>query len=394
MSSQYTGTAIISVYLSDNGGQYSKSTVQYFTITVTDSAPPVISKIDDMETAQNKRTEPTYFTISDTETPANRLMFTVFSSNTDLVSHENIFIAGSDENRSVSIEPETDQSGVLDISITVYDASGKTANETFALTIHARPAASIGLVSGYSTTGTVPLAVAFTPINAQNIITNWFWVFGDHTVSFLKSPVHTYVFDGSEMIKSFTVSLVVSGPGGTYTETKSDYITIKRPAYVDFIATGSRTGQSPLSVSFENQSEIENATDYFWDFGDGTNSTGQTPTHIYTSAGVYAVTLTVFDNDNNKYQRVKPDYVIVKGRSISGHVTASDTGFAMQNCLVEVWSNNSYYEGSDLTDSNGSYTITGLPLDGQPDCCRLAHICRGYLFYAILCESRSPGTGG
>jgi PKD repeat protein len=36
---------------------------------------------------------------------------------------------------------------------------------------------------------------------------------------------------------------------------------------------------------------------YAWDFGDGQQGTGVTPTHTYTSEGTYTVTLTVTDND-------------------------------------------------------------------------------------------------
>jgi len=38
-------------------------------------------------------------------------------------------------------------------------------------------------------------------------------------------------------------------------------------------------------------------TGYFWDFGDGINATGVTTEHAYADDGVYAVTLTVTDND-------------------------------------------------------------------------------------------------
>ncbi len=40
-----------------------------------------------------------------------------------------------------------------------------------------------------------------------------------------------------------------------------------------------------------------NGSQYFWDFGDGANSTDVNPTHTYTSAGVYVITLTV-ENGN------------------------------------------------------------------------------------------------
>lgn len=44
-------------------------------------------------------------------------------------------------------------------------------------------------------------------------------------------------------------------------------------------------------VNFNNQST--GASSFFWDFGDGTTSTDQSPSHDYTLAGKYTVTLTV-----------------------------------------------------------------------------------------------------
>lgn len=38
---------------------------------------------------------------------------------------------------------------------------------------------------------------------------------------------------------------------------------------------------------------------YFWDFGDGTNSTASNPEHVYSTGGVYLVTLTVQAKDEN-----------------------------------------------------------------------------------------------
>jgi YVTN family beta-propeller protein/beta propeller repeat protein len=49
-------------------------------------------------------------------------------------------------------------------------------------------------------------------------------------------------------------------------------------------------GYFPLTVQFTDLSE--NVTERYWDFGDGTNSTEQNPTHIYSSAGTYLVNLT------------------------------------------------------------------------------------------------------
>ncbi len=52
------------------------------------------------------------------------------------------------------------------------------------------------------------------------------------------------------------------------------------------------SGMVPLATSFANQSTGGFATSY-WDFGDGGTSTLKNPSHIYTSAGVYSVTLTI-----------------------------------------------------------------------------------------------------
>ncbi|PCI99656.1 MAG: hypothetical protein COB15_04115 [Flavobacteriales bacterium] len=50
------------------------------------------------------------------------------------------------------------------------------------------------------------------------------------------------------------------------------------------------------NITFNNQST--NATDYLWDFNDGTNSNLQSPTHTYTQAGNYLVNLTASINGN------------------------------------------------------------------------------------------------
>lgn len=42
-----------------------------------------------------------------------------------------------------------------------------------------------------------------------------------------------------------------------------------------------------------------NATEWNWEFGDGTNSAEQNPTHIYYSAGNYAVNLTISNENGN-----------------------------------------------------------------------------------------------
>ncbi|UTW65701.1 gliding motility-associated C-terminal domain-containing protein [bacterium SCSIO 12643] len=55
------------------------------------------------------------------------------------------------------------------------------------------------------------------------------------------------------------------------------------------------TGCSPFTVTFDNLSVQQSATNFLWDFGDGNTSTQFEPTHTYTSSGTYTVKLIVTD---------------------------------------------------------------------------------------------------
>ena len=51
------------------------------------------------------------------------------------------------------------------------------------------------------------------------------------------------------------------------------------------------SGDAPLTVRFTDTSTGDTPTSWRWDFGDGSTSTGQNPTHTYNSAGVFTVSL-------------------------------------------------------------------------------------------------------
>ena len=61
------------------------------------------------------------------------------------------------------------------------------------------------------------------------------------------------------------------------------------------------------TVSFSDAS-VGNPTSWNWDFGDGTTSTAQNPTHTYTNAGTYDVALTVNGSANTE---TKTSYITV-----------------------------------------------------------------------------------
>jgi PKD repeat protein len=76
--------------------------------------------------------------------------------------------------------------------------------------------------TGSPTSGVAPLAVSFT--NNSSNYTGSLWAFGDGQTSTLAAPSHTYASTGA-----YTVSLKVTGPGGSHTLTRTNYITVTAP---------------------------------------------------------------------------------------------------------------------------------------------------------------------
>jgi PKD repeat protein len=67
-----------------------------------------------------------------------------------------------------------------------------------------------------------------------------------------------------------------------------------------------KSGDVPLTVNFNASSSYDpdgSIASYEWDFGDGSTTTEQNPTHVYSVANNYIVKLTVTDNNGAKTQQ-------------------------------------------------------------------------------------------
>ncbi|MBF0450290.1 MAG: carboxypeptidase regulatory-like domain-containing protein [Candidatus Magnetomorum sp.] len=364
-SSSHTGIATVSVYLDDSATNNNTSTTETFTINVTATSPPQLSEIEDYEILQDQA-ENILIEVIDEDTPINDISVTATSSNTELVNTNNLALSIINAEWILSITPISGQSGVTTITVSADDGS-KATDKTFILTVHAIPSAQISVVSDqYSTTtGTVPLLVHFTPASIQNEneITGWRWDFGDGRTSSDKSPLHTFYLDDDLNDPSvYTVRLTTYGfNDSSSADTKTNYITINRLKYANFNAIN-KVGSENLRVDFINQSiGFGTNTIFQWNFGDGTKSSLENPSHTYTDAGIYSVSLAV-SNGSITRTMSKPDFVKVSGRSISGQIIASDTTLGIENCRVEIWSvANNVLLAYTHTAPDGSYSIKELP---------------------------------
>ncbi len=142
--------------------------------------------------------------------------------------------------------------------------------------------------SGMPTAGTDSLKVQFTD-SSTGAITSRLWTFGDNSTDTSKNPLHNYITSGS-----FSVKLVVSGPGGKDSVIKPNYIVISSsvPKPVPKFSGTPTVGTDSLKVQFTDSS-TGTITSRLWDFGDNTTDTSKNPLHNYTKVDTYTVKLVV-----------------------------------------------------------------------------------------------------
>jgi PKD repeat protein len=187
---------------------------------------------------------------------------------------------------------------------TDYDASHAESGYSNDVSATVPVSAPVASFTASTTSGIAPLALNFLN-SSTGSITSYNWAFGDGTTGTAPSPSHIYSAAGV-----YTVSLTATGPGGSNTQTRTNYITVTNLSAPVAKFTGSPTsGVIPLTVAFTSSS-TGTITGYAWNFGDGTTSTDQAPSHVYSAAGAYTVSLTVTGPGGSNTQ-VRRQYISV-----------------------------------------------------------------------------------
>ncbi len=190
-------------------------------------------------------------------------------------------------------------SGTYNVTLTVTTTNSCVGTATNPVTVQPAPTANFA----YSSMRCEFSPVQFTDMTQDNggpPVTQWLWKFDDPgsgiaNISTLQNPVHNFTASGIH-----NVSLHVTSASGCV-----DSITRPVSIYAKPVAQfSSDTACAHSATQFIDHS-IANASGiltWHWNFGDpssGTNNTSslQNPSHVYSSAGNYIVTLTVINTN-------------------------------------------------------------------------------------------------
>lgn len=167
-----------------------------------------------------------------------------------------------------------------------------------------------GTVSGNSITGG-----AFVPNGIWSTEYDNSYLFGEYVCGkiFKITPNGSGGYTASEFVTGLGSSSAVAMIFGPYNNTQALYYTtyagggqVRRIRYTgaanrDPVAQASATptsGAAPLDVQFNASASSDPDNDpltFSWDFGDGTNGSGATPSHRYNAPGTYNAVVTVSD---------------------------------------------------------------------------------------------------
>jgi PKD repeat protein len=215
--------------------------------------------------------------------------------------------------------------------------------------------------------------IHFTDLSTNAI--SWDWNFGDGNTSTLQNPSTTYQNTGQ-----YVVSLIVFDLQGCSTNySLINPIDIKPIPTADFRASDTILC-TQVPDSFHNDSQ--NAISYLWNFGDGTISTFQDPSHTYLNSGVYPITLVATNQFGCSDTKIFNSIIVKKTPQVdfSADVTEgcspimvafSDSSINLQNATY-FWDlgngNTSLTQNSKATFTNPGFYSVSLIITNNTGC--------------------------
>src|SRR6185436_18970145 len=203
------GTATITVTVHDANGGVASDSFELVVNSVNDA--PTITDIANTSTDEDVAKTVT-FTVGDIETPAGALTLTATSSDESLVPVANVVFGGTGADRNATITTALNAFGTATITITVHDANGGVASDSFDLAVNSvNDAPTISDIANTSTDEDVAKVVTFTVDDIETPA-------GALTLTATSSdeslvPVANIVFGGTGADRNATITAVLNAFG-------------------------------------------------------------------------------------------------------------------------------------------------------------------------------------
>ena len=182
------------------------------------------------------------------------------------------------------------------------------------------------------------------------------WYFGDGTTSTGLQATKIYTVPGT-----YTIKLV--NDFGACKDSVTKQVVVNAKPDAGFTADQVVSCRAPFTVLF---TAAQGGNTYSWTFGDGGTATTQTPSHTYTSPGVYSVRLIVKNNNGcadtltrTNYITIKLPVITVAGLPRTGclplTITPSATVTSSEPIVTWLWD---FGNGATSTSATPTYTYT------------------------------------
>lgn len=189
------------------------------------------------------------------------------------------------------------------VTLTVTDDRGGTHVSTKTVTVNAPPPNAAPTAAFTTTATNLKLDVdGTTSTDTDGSVSSYAWDFGDGSTASGATATHTYAAAGT-----YNVKLTVTDNGGA-AGTITTPVTVAAPPPNQPPTAGFTSDAIDLAVDFDaGQSADADGTisTYAWDFGDGSQGSGQQVSRTYAAAGTYRVTLIVTDDNGATAQQAR-----------------------------------------------------------------------------------------
>lgn len=186
--------------------------------------------------------------------------------------------------------------GTYTVCLNITDDHGCTSHVCHQIVIHHPPAGVCHAAFIFHQPDPNQPSFNFTDKSTSDgTIGFWNWDFGDGTTSSEQNPIHTYANPGT-----YTVCLTITDDDGVCSSHICQHVVVHHPpagaCHAAFIFQQPDPNQPSFDFTDQSTSDGTIGT-WAWDFGDGSTSNEQNPSHTYTHPGNYTVCLIITDTD-------------------------------------------------------------------------------------------------